>query len=155
LKFAGRILATFFGVGFFPKAPGTAASAAACLLYILVLHRLAWPFYLLFLVILFFLGRFASGAYALELGQPDPQRVVVDEIVGQWLALFLIAPRAWPVLAAFLSFRFFDIIKPGPIRRLERLPGGWGIMADDAGAGLAAAAFGHLLRLLAGRLFAS
>jgi phosphatidylglycerophosphatase A len=155
LKLAGRMLATLLGLGFFPKAPGTAASAAASLLYVFVLHRLSWPLYLVFLVALFLLGSFVSGVYAKELGQADPQRVVIDEAFGQFLALFLLRPQVLPVLAAFLLFRFFDIIKPGPIRLLERLPGGWGIMADDAGAGLGAAAFSRLLLLLVGGLSGS
>ncbi len=146
-------LATFFGVGFFPKAPGTAASAAAALLYMFILHRMPWPIYLLFLVALFFAGAFVSGGYAAEAGQADPQRIVVDEALGQFLALALVPARWPPVVAAFLFFRFFDIIKPGPIRKLEKLPRGWGIMADDAAAGLAAGALVQvLLVLLRGRL---
>ena len=145
MKFLSRIFATVFGIGFFPKAPGTASSAAALLAYILILHKLSWPWYLIFLLLLFFFGSGVSGTYAAELGQADPQRVVIDEAFGQLLALFLI-PINWPALAmAFLFFRLFDIIKPYPIRRLEKLPGGWGIMADDAGAGVAAGALAHLL----------
>jgi phosphatidylglycerophosphatase A len=147
MKAVHRILATFFGLGFFPKGPGTLASAAAVVLYRLELHRLAWPWYALMLVAVFAAGTAASGAYAAELHQPDPQRIVVDEAFGQLLALFLV-PVRWPPLAlAFVFFRVFDIIKPGPLRSLERLPGGWGIMADDAGAGLAAAALVHFLLL--------
>jgi phosphatidylglycerophosphatase A len=148
MKFLNRMFATFFGIGFFPKAPGTASSLAALFVYILVLHKLSWPWYLLFLMLLFFLGSRASGIYAAELGQIDPPRVVIDEAFGQFLALLLI-PTGWLGLAmAFLFFRLFDIIKPYPIRRLEKLPGGWGIMADDAGAGVAAGAVAHFLLLL-------
>jgi phosphatidylglycerophosphatase A len=142
-----RIFATFFGLGLVPKAPGTASSAAALLLYRLALHNLAWPWYLLFLLALFILGGVSSGAYAAALRQTDPQRVVIDEALGQFLALVMV-PTGWlPLTLAFVFFRFFDIIKPGPIRKLERLRGGWGIMADDAGAGLAAGALVHLLLL--------
>jgi phosphatidylglycerophosphatase A len=147
MKLICRIFSTFFGVGLIPRAPGTASSAAALLLYGLVVCRLSWPAYLVFLAALFFLGGAASSVYAAELGQPDPQRIVIDEAFGQFLALFLV-PVGWlPLTLAFVFFRFFDIIKPYPIRKLERLPGAWGIMADDAGAGVAAGALVHLILL--------
>lgn len=145
MKILSRILSTFFGIGFFPKAPGTAASAAALVLYRLAIHGLSWPWYLLFLLALFVVGHAVSTVYAAELGQADPQRIVIDEAFGQFLALFLVPSRWLPMVLAFVFFRFFDIIKPGPIRRLEKFPGGWGIMADDAGAGLAAGIIVHIL----------
>jgi phosphatidylglycerophosphatase A len=148
MKPLGKAFATLFGLGRFPKAPGTAASAAALFLYALVLHGWPWPFYLLFLAVLFLLGAGTSSAYAAEVGQPDPKRVVVDEALGQLLALFLV-PLGWlPLTLSFLLFRFFDIIKPFPIRSLEKLPGGWGIMADDAAAGAAAGIIVHLIMRL-------
>jgi phosphatidylglycerophosphatase A len=74
---------------------------------------------------------------------PDPGPVVLDEVAGQWLALLVLVaaghtPALAEVLAAFLLFRAFDVLKPWPIRALESLPGGWGIVADDLAAGLAA-----------------
>jgi phosphatidylglycerophosphatase A len=148
VKTAAKILATFFGLGLFPVAPGTLASAVASLAYATVLHGLAWPLYLLLLVFLFFAGAAASAVHAAELGRPDPGQIVVDEVCGQLLALAFL-PAAWvPVAISFILFRFFDIIKPWPIRKLEKLPGGWGIMADDIGAGLAAAALSRLVLLL-------
>ncbi len=148
MKTVSRVLATFFGVGLFPFAPGTLASAVAVLLYKLALHELAWPLYSLLFAALFLAGTAAAAAYAAELGRPDPGRIVVDEVCGQFLALALF-PDGWvPLAVSFTLFRFFDIIKPGPIRRLEKLPGGWGIMADDIGAGLAAAVLGRLVLLV-------
>ncbi len=147
MRIFSRILSTFFGLGFFPKAPGTAASAVAVVLYRLAVHGLPWPWYVLFLLALFALGHVVSTAYAAELGQADPQQIVIDEAFGQFLALFLVPSRWLPMVLAFVFFRFFDIVKPGPIRRLEDFPGGWGIMADDAGAGLAAGVLVHLLLL--------
>jgi phosphatidylglycerophosphatase A len=142
------VLATAFGLGFVPFAPGTAASLAAALAYGLVLYRLPWPFYALLVVALSLLGVYVSGRYAAELGRPDPARIVIDEICGQLVAVAFL-PAAWlPVGLSFVLFRFFDIIKPGPIRRLERLPGGWGIMADDLGAGLVAAVLTRLVQLV-------
>jgi phosphatidylglycerophosphatase A len=142
------VLATFFGLGFVPLAPGTAASLATTFAYGLVLYRLPWPFYALLVVLLSAAGVLVSGLYAAELGRPDPSRIVLDEICGQLVALAFL-PAGWlPVGLSFALFRFFDIIKPGPIRRLERLPGGWGIMADDLGAGLVAAVLTRLVLLV-------
>ena len=142
------ILATFFGLGFAPAMPGTVASAAAAVLYALVLHDLSRPLYVLLVFALFFLGTAVSSRYAAELRRPDPGRIVIDEVCGQLLALAFL-PSAWPAVAmSFALFRFFDIIKPWPIRKLERIPGGWGIMADDVGAGLVAALLARLILLL-------
>ena len=147
MKAAARILATFFGVGLFPLAPGTLASAIVVLAYRFALHDLAWPLYILLLAVLFFAGTAASALCAAELGRPDPGQIVVDEVCGQLAALALM-PSGWIALAvSFAFFRFFDIIKPWPIRKLEKLPGGWGIMVDDIGAGLAAAALGRFALL--------
>ena len=147
MKILSRVLATFFGLGLFPLVPGTAASAVAAAAYKIALHTLAWPLFLIVVAVLFLAGTAASAAYAAALGSPDPGRIVVDEVCGQLVALAFL-PGTWTVVAvSFALFRFFDIIKPWPIRKLEGLPGGWGIMADDIGAGLAAAAFTRLALL--------
>ena len=147
MKVVSRVLATFFGVGLFPLIPGTAASAVAALAYGLILHSLPGTLYALLVIVLFFAGVASSAVHAAELGRPDPGRIVIDEVCGQLIALAFL-PAAWvPVAVVFALFRFFDIIKPWPIRRLERLSGGWGIMADDVGAGLAAAVLGRLILL--------
>ncbi|MEN6559738.1 MAG: phosphatidylglycerophosphatase A [Acidobacteriota bacterium] len=148
MKVIGRVLATFFGLGLAPFAPGTVASAAAALLYRFFLRGLAAPLYALAVAAVFFGGVAVSGRYARELGRTDPGRIVVDEVCGQLVALAFL-PAGWITVAvSFALFRFFDIIKPWPIRRLERLPGGWGIMADDVGAGLVAAVLARLVLLV-------
>ncbi len=147
MKSLSRVLATFFGLGLVPLAPGTAASAAAAIGYLLGLHRLAWPLYAALVGFLFFAGAAAAGRYASDLGRPDPGRIVVDEICGQLIALAFLQGGWVPAGISFALFRFFDIIKPWPIRRLESLPGGWGIMADDVAAGLAAAVLTRLALL--------
>jgi phosphatidylglycerophosphatase A len=87
----------------------------------------------------------AAGNVARELGVEDPSCVVVDEVAGQILA-FTGIPLHWKsLLAAFILFRVFDVLKPPPLRQLERIPGGAGIMLDDIGAGLYALAGVHLL----------
>jgi len=141
------IFSTFFGTGFFPIAPGTAASFLTVLLFKLGLYKFFWPFQALIIVALFISGGAASTRYARLLNRKDPGRIVIDEICGQLIALFLVTPGWKELLLAFFLFRIFDIIKPYPIKKLEALPHGWGIMADDVGAGLAAAGFLRLILL--------
>jgi phosphatidylglycerophosphatase A len=139
-----RMIASFGGVGYFPVAPGTAASLAVVLLYKFLLSRFSWPYLVLLLLFLFVLGVISSTAYAADLGQQDPQKIVVDEAVGQLIVLLFVFPSWTLVLLSFLLFRFFDIVKPFPVSRAERLPVGWGIMADDVAAALLAKALLHL-----------
>jgi len=139
-----RILASFFGLGYIPVAPGTAASLAVALAYKFFLSSLAWPFLLLLFALLLVFGVIASTSYARELGRPDPRAIVVDEACGQILVLVFV-PATWaPVLIGFLLFRFFDIVKPYPISKAEKLAAGWGIMGDDLAAALAAKGLLHL-----------
>ena len=133
------LAATFFGAGYVPFAPGTFASLEAALLYAFIGRRLAPLPYGLLLAALFLAGTAAADTFARILKQKDPRPVVIDEVVGQGIALFL-APPGWGWIAVgFVLFRVFDVLKPWPIRNLERLPGGWGIMADDVLAGVASA----------------
>ena len=136
------VLATWFGAGYSPKAPGTAGSAAALLIAI-ALHEFAgfapWHF-LLMAAVLFFPAVWAADVTARVKGLKDPQIVVVDEVLGQWIALAGAPVLNWKTyLAALALFRLFDIFKPPPVRQLEALPGGLGINADDAMAGIYAA----------------
>jgi phosphatidylglycerophosphatase A len=142
------LFATFFGAGFFPKGPGTAGSAAAILvaLPLIALGAPAWSFGVLSLVFLW--PAIASATVvARESGRKDPQIVVIDEVVGQWLTLAGAQQLNWrTVLAAFILFRLFDILKPPPVRLLERIPAGAGIVLDDMGAGV----YGALVLFLLG-----
>lgn len=133
-----RIYCTFFGAGFSPVAPGTVASLAAVLLYRWFLFRLSPLVLALIIVVLFFGGVAASTRLARDMGRTDPGLIVIDEICGQLLTLFMVRPSLVAMGLAFALFRFFDIIKPFPIRNAEKLPDGWGIMADDIVAGVAA-----------------
>ncbi|MCK9490032.1 MAG: phosphatidylglycerophosphatase A [Xanthomonadales bacterium] len=135
-------LALGLGSGLAPLAPGTVASALAVLLWIgfLALAAPAWPLQAAVFALALAPCIVASGWAARRLGRKDPGCIVADEFAGQWLVL-LLTPPAWPWwLAAFVLFRIFDIGKPWPMRRLERLPGGLGIVADDLAAGVYAAA---------------
>jgi phosphatidylglycerophosphatase A len=144
MKYVWRVIASFFGLGLFPFAPGTLTSLVVVFIYKYSIHGLGWPYLLLILAALLALGTHAASFYSSELKMSDPGRVVVDEAAGQLLVLLLVLPEWTSLLAGFLLFRFFDIVKPFPIRRLEKLPAGWGIMADDILAALMAKAILHI-----------
>ncbi len=134
-RLAAKIFSTCFGIGYFPVAPGTVTSIVAVLCYsfIPILH---YPPLLLSLVVLFSVVGVWSGTLMEEECGEDPSIVTIDELAGQWLALAFL-PEGWlSVLLSLAFFRFFDIAKPGPVDAAQRLPGGWGIMADDLLAGL-------------------
>ncbi len=146
-------IATFFGAGLGKPGPGTWGSIAAVLLW----AAFAWwehpaPHMLLAVLlaaiaIAIALGVPAATIVEREAGRTDPGFVVIDEVVGQWIAL-LASPADWRHgLIALALFRFFDITKPFPVRRLERLPAGWGIVFDDVAAGLYALVVSSVLRL--------
>jgi phosphatidylglycerophosphatase A len=137
-----NVISTWFGCGRFPGSPGTAGSAAAIVIAIATEHFVFLrPFWFaVFAVLLLPAAVWAAGVSARATKTEDPQFVVVDEVVGQWIALAGARALNWKsYLAAFALFRLFDIWKPAPARQLERLPGGWGINADDAMAGVYAA----------------
>jgi phosphatidylglycerophosphatase A len=143
---AARLIATFGGIGLLKPAPGTWGSLAALPLGWLLLAHGGRITLLAAAALLFALGTWASDRHARDSGQPDPGSIVVDEVVGQWIALSaaLLSPLSF--LLAFALFRFFDIVKPPPIRQVERaLKGGLGIMTDDVMAGAAAAIFLYLI----------
>lgn len=147
------ITATFFGAGFGKPGPGTWGSLAAVLLwaaYAWGLHPAPQTLLLALLAgiaLTLLLGIPASTIVARESGRHDPQFVVIDEVAGQWIAL--LGSRAdWRhALIALVLFRLFDITKPFPVRQLEKLPAGWGIVLDDVGAGLYALGVASLLHL--------
>jgi phosphatidylglycerophosphatase A len=150
MRIASKILSTVFGLGYFPAAPGTLSSAAAALLYIFVLHSLSWPLYAALVGVLFLTGVPASAIHSRAIGQKDPGVIVLDEFCGQLAALILV-PATWLYVGiAFVMFRVFDILKPFPLRRIEHLPEGWGIMADDLGAAAYVATLLHLSHVIRG-----
>ena len=140
-----------FGVGFLPLAPGTWGSLVGVGIYLLLrllaLHLGQFSFLLLeavTILIITFAGIWAASQTERLSGRKDPGKVVVDEVAGQLIALVpvtLVSIWSWPVLVivSFILFRFFDIVKPYPARRLEGLHGGLGIMCDDLIAGVYAA----------------
>ena len=140
-----RAIATWFGCGYSPIAPGTVGSlAAVAIAYCLPLR----PIYFAALALAMLpVAIWAAGVTARHSKLKDPQIVVVDEVLGQWITLAGATSLNWKSwLAAFVLFRLFDIWKPPPIRRLEALPAGRGIVADDVMAGL----YGALVLFVAG-----
>lgn len=143
------VVGTFFGTGFGRPGPGTWASVATTLLWG-GLARYADPasrplYATVTAVVITLIGIPAATRVARALGKGDPSQVVIDEAAGQMIA-FIAVPLNWRCLVAgLILFRVFDIAKPFPLRRLERLPEGTGIMLDDVGAGLYALAVMQLL----------
>jgi phosphatidylglycerophosphatase A len=144
-------VATFFGAGFGKPGPGTWGSVAAVLLwaaYAWLVHPAPFSLRIALLVgiaLTLILGIPAATIAARESGREDPGFVVIDEVAGQWIALIAIRPDWQHAALALVLFRLFDIWKPWPIRRLEALPEGTGIMLDDVAAGALALAVGLLL----------
>jgi len=134
-------IATLGGSGHFPVAPGTVGSVVSAALAWFVIQATGAPTWTcgVAAVVFFYPAVWAAGKLEADSGEKDPGRVVVDEAIGQWLTLTFARPDAvvdW-VLAVAL-FRIFDILKPPPIRSLEKIPGGLGVVADDAAAGACA-----------------
>ena len=139
------MLATLGPVGFFKPASGSWGSAAAVLLAAILAMLSPWLLEIATLLVCL-LGVLAAGRYQTVTSRHDAPEVVIDEVAGQWITL-LAVPLDWRwYLLAFLLFRLFDIVKPGPVRMAENLPGGIGVMADDIVAGVLAAACLLLIR---------
>ena len=129
-----RFVATFFYLGKLPFAPGSWGSFGALLLWLL--FPVTFSFHLSALIILFVLGVYSSNKIAKHLGDDDPSEVVIDEVVGMGISLFMLPHSLGLYILAFFLFRIIDIFKPLFISRIQDLPGGWGIMLDDVLAGL-------------------
>jgi phosphatidylglycerophosphatase A len=133
-------VATFFGAGRLHPGPGTWGALATSLLWWLLAAHLPAaariPAILVLIVLVVAIGIPAATLEARGCGGKDPQHVVIDEVAGQLVTL-IACPIVWPaLLAGFILFRVFDILKPPPIRSLEKLPEGTGIVVDDLGAGV-------------------
>jgi phosphatidylglycerophosphatase A len=134
------LLATFFGAGRLRPAPGSWASLFTTLLWWLLASHLTpaarIPVILLLIAVVVAIGIPAATLEERACGRKDPNHIVIDEVAGQLVTL-LACPLVWQaLLAGFILFRGFDVVKPPPIRSLERLPEGTGIVVDDLGAGV-------------------
>jgi len=129
-------LASFGYVGFAPVAPGTAGAAAAIPLFLLLRWADSSWLEIAVCAVMVVAGAWSARLTEQALGVEDPGVIVIDEVVGMLVSLIFL-PGTWPVIAAaFVAFRVFDIVKPWPAGRLEHVPGGWGVMADDVMAGV-------------------
>lgn len=154
IPFFHNFIATGFGSGYSPVAPGTAGALVATLIwwgysaalndYISIISTTA-----ILIIVFTVLGVWSSGVSEKYWGE-DPSRVVVDEMVGTWIALLAVPENGHLgyMIAAFALFRFFDILKPLGIRKMEKLPGGYGIMADDILSGIYGMIVIFIFRLL-------
>jgi len=147
LRQLARFLATVGYLGEVLPAPGTTAGSLAGVGVFLLTPKAPWG--VLLGVVLTGVAVVFCGLEAARRGVRDPGPVVLDEVVGQWWALSLmawggVAMRPWALAAGFALFRLLDVLKPPPIRQVERLPGGYGIVADDLLAGLVAGLLGAL-----------
>ena len=144
-------IATGLGAGLMPFAPGTFGAFEGLLLFLCLYSILSrsllsdLSILVIFVIanlLVFIAGVWASGATCRITGKSDPGSIVIDEVSGQLIALLPLSlgPNIRGLIVGFVLFRLFDIFKPFPIRRLERLHGGFGVMADDALAGIYAAA---------------
>jgi phosphatidylglycerophosphatase A len=144
-----QLIATLFGVGRMRPGPGSWGSAATVILWAAVAYAvppsLRTPLAIALALLVTLIGIPAATQVARASGVKDPQFVVIDEVAGQLITL-IAAPLAWKTfLAGFILFRAFDIVKPPPVRQLERLPEGTGIVLDDVAAGIYALAVMQLL----------
>ncbi len=130
------VLGTWFGCGLVPVAPGTAGTLGAIPLYLLAIRggRAAVASTAIAVTLV---GVWAASVVARELHKKDPQLVVVDEVAGLLVTMLPVAAPSWRSVAiGFAVFRMLDVVKPWPVRRLENLPSGWGIVLDDVAAGV-------------------
>jgi phosphatidylglycerophosphatase A len=149
-------IASVAGAGYFPVAPGTVGSAVsvgmvAALDALSLTNTERNTLLILAALVIFLIGAWAAGQSEKYFEQTDPRHVVIDEVVGQMVAFLMVPHASWKMLlAGFLLFRVFDVTKPFPAGRAERLPGGWGIMVDDVIAGVyalgALALLGYIIR---------
>jgi phosphatidylglycerophosphatase A len=147
--FWATLIATFFGIGKLHPGPGTWGSAATVLLWAGLSYELSptlrTPVIVALAILVTVIGIPASTQVCRASGCKDPQFVVIDEVAGQLIALIAV-PLAWKTfLAGLILFRVFDIVKPPPVRQLESLPEGFGIVLDDVAAGFYALAGMQLL----------
>ncbi len=139
MKFIHIVIASAFGCGFSPFAPGTAGAILACgILWGFERFNLLHSYSLLFLpfvLVITVLGVISTNYLEKDWGK-DPKKVVIDEVIGMWITMAFI-PFSWlNVFLGFILFRFFDIAKPLGIRKMEQFPKGIGVMADDILAGI-------------------
>ncbi len=138
------IIATFLHVGRIPLAPGTWGTVAAVPLYYLI-SGIPYYYYAVLTLIFVLISVWAAGIAEELYRITDPGFIVADEVCGYLVTMILVPPTLTNMIAGFVLFRLFDIIKPPPSRQMERLPNGWGVVMDDVLAGVYACVVLHIL----------
>jgi phosphatidylglycerophosphatase A len=143
--FLKTVIATGFYIGYLPLAPATFACALSILAwYFLLPYKVI---YIALFAVLFFWGLIVSNDLEPLMGK-DPRPIVIDEYACYLIPLYFTSRSILPLAVSFVLFRLFDILKPFPLRKLEDLPGGWGIMLDDLGAALYATVIVIVLKVI-------
>lgn len=131
-----KLISTCLGIGYIRKGAGTVAAFIGCIAwYFIQVRGVNAVFDLVAILLLSIIGIWSASIVEAEWGK-DSNRVVIDELLGMCISLFLVPVELKYIALAFILFRFFDIVKPLYIRKAEALPGGWGVMADDVLAGI-------------------
>jgi phosphatidylglycerophosphatase A len=130
-----KSIATVCGIGYIRKGAGTAAAVVYCTILFFLPAGNEWQWQLPVLAVVLLAGIWSAGSLEKEWG-PDSNKIVIDEVAGMMITLLFVPVEIKYVLTGLVLFRFFDIVKPLGIKKMEQLPGGWGVMADDAVAGI-------------------
>ena len=136
MRYLADCIVTMLYIGRIPLAPGSWASLAAVILWLNIFNNLNYLLLPIISVILFFIGTYFSHLALKTTNKKDPSFIVVDEWVGQWITFSFLPVNYTIAILGYLLFRFFDISKVGPVKFFEKLPGAWGVMADDIIAGI-------------------
>lgn len=141
------IIATGFGLGYSPIAPGTAGSILAVLVAFFLFEK-GTLFLIVSIIVIFIIGTMAASFVEKDKKSKDPSLVVIDEVAGMWISLLFVPHLWWSFLITFGLFRLFDVIKPFPANKIQSLEGGLGIMLDDVIAGIYALIGTHLILMI-------
>lgn len=141
-----KYIATLGFIGYIPFAPGTFGSVVACILFVLIKPSVS--FHVITVLLLIPIGIISSHHAEILLNDKDSRHIVIDEFCGYFIAVLFLPFNAFYIIGAFLLFRFFDILKPFPIRAAEHFRGGMGIMADDIVAAFFTNAVLQIVRLI-------
>ncbi len=144
MRFFVLLFATGFGAGFSPVVPGTMGTLVAIPIYFFI-STISSPLYEVTLATSFFLSSWIAGQAEQYWGKKDDSRIVIDEIMGFWVTMLWVPKTPFSIVTGFILFRLFDILKPFPIRRLERVGSGFGVVLDDILAGIYANILLHLV----------
>ncbi len=143
-----RLISSVGYVGRVPLAPGTVGSFAAFCVWYIISPKIKTPYFIFLTLIIFFIGVYVSKLIEKELAVHDPGEIVIDEWVGQWIALWFIELSLFWGLITFCVFRIFDIWKPWPVNKMDLISNGWGVMLDDVAASIYTVLFIQTIRFI-------